>query len=203
MTELAVTPRYPVAMTLSPPEDSSRLWAVPLFGFLIKCLILIPHLIVLYVLGIAVAFAELVIWIPVLFTARYPDWAYALVAGYLRWSTRISLYFFGLTDAYPAFSFDAPGDMLIERPEMSSRFFAILIIGGIVRYVLLIPHYIILYALTIAVFACQLVIWAWVLFGGEYPSWAWTLVGGTVTWSLRVTAYFLGLTDRYPPFSFS
>ena len=83
MTELAATPRYPVAMTLSPPEDSSRLWAVPLFGFLIKCLILIPHLIVLYVLGIAVAFAELVIWIPVLFTARYPDWAYALVAGYL------------------------------------------------------------------------------------------------------------------------
>src|SRR5215471_21511307 len=41
MTELAVTPRYPVAMTLSPPEDSSRLWAVPLFGFLVKCLILI------------------------------------------------------------------------------------------------------------------------------------------------------------------
>jgi hypothetical protein len=92
--------------------------------------------------------------------------------------------------------------MLIERPASSSRFFAILIIGGIVRYILLIPHYIILYALSIAVSACQLVIWVWVLFGGQYPSWAFTLVGGTVTWTTRVYAYFFGLTDRYPPFSF-
>ena len=112
------------------------------------------------------------------------------------------MYFYGLTDAYPAFSFDAPGDMFIQRPESSSRFFAILIIGGIVRYILLIPHLIILYALSIAVFACQLVIWIWVLFGGQYPSWAFTLVGGTITWGLRVTSYFFGLTERYPPFGF-
>jgi hypothetical protein len=193
---------YPVRMTLSQPEGSTRFWAVPLIGFLIKWLILIPHLIVLYVLGITVFLAVLIIWIPVLFTARYPDWAFSLVGGYIRWLTRILLYFYGLTDAYPAFSFDAPGDMLIERPESSSRFFAILLIGGIVRYILLIPHYIILYALSIAVGACQLVIWVWVLFGGQYPTWAFTLVGGTVTWSTRVTAYFFGLTDRYPPFSF-
>ncbi len=201
MTDIA-TPNYPVAMTLSPPVGSSRFWAVPLIGYLVKGLILIPHLIILEVLAIAVSLAELVIWIPVLFTARYPDWAYALVAGYLRWATRIAMYFYGLTDSYPAFSFNAPGDMYIQRPESSSRFFAILLIGGIVRYILLIPHFIILYALTLAVLACQLVIWVWVLFGGQYPSWAFTLVGGTITWGLRVTSYFFGLTDRYPPFGF-
>ena len=201
MTDVATT-SYPVAMTLSPPVGSSRFWAVPLIGYLVKGLILIPHLIILEVLAIAVGFAELVIWIPVLFTARYPDWEYALVAGYLRWETRIGMYFYGLTDSYPAFSFDAPGDMFIQRPESSSRFFAILLIGGIVRYILLIPHFIILYALSLAVLACQLVIWVWVLFGGQYPSWAFTLVGGTITWGLRVTSYFFGLTDRYPPFGF-
>ena len=201
MAELAPA-AYPVRMTLTPPEGSSRFWAVPLIGFLAKCIILIPHFIVLYVLGIVVALAQLVIWIPVLFTGHYPDWAYALNAGYFRWLMRISLYFYGLTDEYPAFSFDAPGDMYIERPESSSRFFAILLIGGFVRYILLIPHYIILYALSIAVAACQLVIWVWVLFGGHYPSWAWTLVGGTVTWTTRVYSYFFGLTDRYPPFNF-
>ncbi|MBV9324867.1 MAG: DUF4389 domain-containing protein [Chloroflexi bacterium] len=189
-------------MTLSPPVGSTRFWAVPVLGFLIKLLILIPHLIVIYVLGIALFFAELVIWIPVLFTARYPGWAFGLVAGYLRWVTRLAMYFYGLSDAYPAFSFDAPEDMLIERPESSSRFFAILLVGGIVRYILLIPHYIILYALGIAVAACQLLIWVWVLFGGQYPAWAFTFVGGTITWSTRVYAYFFGLTDRYPPFSF-
>jgi hypothetical protein len=194
---------YPVRMTLSPPDGSTRFWAVPLIGFLVKGLVLIPHLIILYVVGLVVGLAELFIWIPVLFTARYPDWAYTLVAGYLRWLTRIMLYFYGLTDAYPAFSFDVPNDMFIERPGECSRFFAIFIIGGLVRYILLIPQYVILYALTIAVGACQLVIWAWVLFGGQYPSWAFTLVGGTVTWTTRVYAYFFGLTDRYPPFSFT
>jgi len=201
MTELAPT-AYPVRMTLTPPEGSSRFWAVPLIGFLVKAIILIPHFIVIYVLGIVVVLAQLFIWIPVLFTGRYPDWAYALNAGYFRWIMRITLYFYGLTDAYPAFSFDASGDMYIERPESSSRFFAILLLGGFVRYILLIPHYIILYALSIAVGACQLVIWVWVLFGGQYPSWAWTLVGGTVTWTTRVNSYFFGLTDRYPPFNF-
>jgi Domain of unknown function (DUF4389) len=201
MTELAPT-AYPVRMTLTPPEGSSRFWAVPLIGFLVKAIILIPHFIVIYVLGLVVVLAQLVIWIPVLFTGHYPDWAYVLNAGYFRWIMRITLYFYGLSDAYPAFSFDAPGDMYIERPESSSRFFAILLLGGFVRYILLIPHYIILYALSIAVGACQLVIWAWVLFGGHYPSWAWTLVGGTVTWTTRVNSYFFGLTDRYPPFNF-
>jgi hypothetical protein len=201
MTEMATT-AYPVALTLSPPPTSTRFWAVPLIGFLIKGLILIPHLMVIYILGLALGIAELFIWIPVLFTGRYPDWAYALVAGYLRWTTRIALYFYGLTDAYPAFSFDSPGDMFIERPESSSRFFAILIIGGIVRYVLLIPHFIIVYGLSIAAGACQQAIWIPVLFGGQYPSWAFTLVGGTITWGTRVYAYFFGLTDRYPPFSF-
>jgi hypothetical protein len=42
-----------------------------------------------------------------------------------------------------------------------------------------------------------------VLFTGQYPSWAFQLVVGTYLWSTRVYAYFLGLTDRYPPFSFS
>ena len=75
MTDIAAQ-NYPVAMTLSPPgRRSSRFWAVPLLGYLVKGLILIPHLIILEVLAIAVSLAELVIWIPVLFTARYPpDW---------------------------------------------------------------------------------------------------------------------------------
>jgi hypothetical protein len=98
---------------------------------------------------------------------------------------------------------DGPGDMFIERPESSSRFFAILIIGGLVRFLLLVPHFVVLYILSLAVAICQLVIWGWVLFGGQYPDWAWTLVGGTLTWNTRVYAYIFGLTDRYPPFAFS
>lgn len=197
------TGAYPVALGLTPPVNSSRLWAIPIFGLLIKLIILIPHLIVLYVLGAVLGLAHLVIWIWVLFGGRYPDWGFGLTAGYIRWIFRVQAYLYGLSDAYPAFSMDAPGDVYIERPQTSSRFWAIPIIGIFVKYIILIPHLIVLYALSIAVGACQLVIWAWVLFGGAYPSWAFTLVAGTLLWTARVYSFGLGLTDRYPPFSFN
>ncbi len=202
MTELAAT-AYPVVMGTARPPSSSRFWAIPIIGIFVKGIILIPHFIVLYVLYLVVGLANLVIWIFVLATGRYPDWAFALSAGYVRWTTRVYLYLLGLSDAYPAFSFEAPGDLLIVAPPQSNRFFAIPIIGGAARLCLLIPHLIVLYALTIAVEFCQLVIWVWVLFGGQYPGWAYTLVGGTILWSARVITYLLGLTDQYPPFSFA
>jgi Domain of unknown function (DUF4389) len=197
------TGAYPISLTTVRPPSSSRFWAIPIIGILIKAIILIPHAIILYVLGIVLAITHLVIWIWVLFGARYPDWAFGINAGYIRWFTRVYLYGYGLNDTYPAFSMDAPGDIFIARPERSSRFWAIPIIGIFVKYIILIPHLIVLYALSIAVAACQLVIWIWVLFGGEYPQWAFTLVGGFILWTARVYSFGLGLTDSYPPFSFS
>src|SRR5947209_1307193 len=107
---------------------------------MVKLIILIPHLIILYVLGIVVGLSQLVIWIPVLFTGHYPDWGFSLTAGYVRWLIRLQAYIYGLNDAYPAFSMDAPGDVYIERPATSSRFWAIPIIGILVKYIILIPH---------------------------------------------------------------
>ncbi len=202
MTELALT-AYPVQMGTPRPPASSRFWAIPIIGLFVKAIILIPHFIVLYVLNFVVGIANLIIWIFVLATGRYPDWAYGLMAGYVRWTMRVYLFLLGISDAYPAFSFDAPGDMVIVAPPESSRFFAIPIVGAVVRVCLLIPHLIVLYALAIAVEFCQLVIWIPVLFGGQYPAWAYTLVGGTTLWSTRIFAYLFGLTDKYPPFSFT
>ena len=66
------------------------------------------------------------------------------------------------------------------------------------RYSLVIvptKHYQLKEALT------RLVLWLWVLFGGNYPSWGRQLVGGTMAWTVRVFAYTYGLTDKYPPFT--
>jgi hypothetical protein len=203
VTEALATSTYPVALTLTPPVTSNRVWAIPLIGAFVKWIILIPHFIILYVLNLAVGLCLLVIWAFVLFSGRYPDWGFALVAGYLRWTTRLALYFLGISDEYPSFSMEAPGDIYIERPATSSRFFAIPLIGFLVRIILLIPHAIVVYVLYLVVLVCQLVIWIPVLFTGHYPGWAYTLNTGTVLWYTRVAAYGLGLTDRYPPFSFS
>src|SRR5262249_23495031 len=108
-----------------------------------------------------------------------------------------------VTDNYPPFSMSPGAGIAIERPQESSRFFAIPIVGILVKYVILIPHFIVLYVLSLVVGACQLVIWIPVLFGGTYPDWAFGLVAGTQLWTIRVYGYLLGLTDRYPPFGFN
>lgn len=98
---------YPVAIDFIIPARHSRFLAIPLVGFLLRHLFLIPHYIVLPLLGILVSLSQLVLWLPVLIGGHYPKWGYALVGGYLRWTTRVLAYSFGLTDAYPPFTLGA------------------------------------------------------------------------------------------------
>ena len=53
---------------------------------------------------VAVMLTQLFLWIPVLFGGHYPKWGYGFVGGYVRWTTRVTAYHFGLTDAYPPFT---------------------------------------------------------------------------------------------------
>src|SRR5437588_788540 len=96
---------YPIILNTSRPASVNRLWAVPVLGIFVKWIILIPHFIILYVLGIVVGICQLVIWIPVLFAGAYPGWAYPLVSGYVLWQMRVYGYLLGLTDSYPPFAF--------------------------------------------------------------------------------------------------
>jgi hypothetical protein len=82
-------------------------WAgIPVLGVWIRAILLIPHLIIVWFLGIAVGFLSLVTWIPVLLTGRYADWAYRIVGGYMRWQNRIMCYTLLMTGPYPPFSLD-------------------------------------------------------------------------------------------------
>lgn len=85
-------------------ESYNKLYAVPVVGLLIKEVMLIPHLVILYVLGIVVSFLQLFTWIPVLFTGQYPSWGHNMVGGYIRWLARVMAFGLGLTDVYPPFS---------------------------------------------------------------------------------------------------
>ena len=98
------TTGYPVTVDFIIPARNSRFLAIPLLGFLIRYLFLIPHYIVLVVLGILVTLTQLFLWVPVLIGGRYPRWGYSFVGGYIRWTTRVTAYHFGLTDAYPPFT---------------------------------------------------------------------------------------------------
>lgn len=80
------------------PELSRGLW-------LVKWLLVIPHLIVLAFLWIGFVFASIAAFFAILFTGRYPRGMFDFVTGTGRWVTRVNAYYSWLmTDRYPPFS---------------------------------------------------------------------------------------------------
>ena len=198
------TSSYPVNFEADFPSNPGRLYAVPILGYVIRYLLLIPHLIALEILFLIVYVLQLVTWIPVLFGGNYPEGLYNFVAGTMRWGANTGAYFYGLTDKYPPFGFaeqdDFPVRVSFERPGQFNRLYAIPFIGLLIKEIILIPHIIALYILVAVTGIIHLVAWIPVLFGGNYPGWAYSMTTGTLRWSLRVIAFALGLTDVYPPF---
>ena len=71
----------------------------------------------------------------------------------------------------------------------------------LVKWLLAIPHYIVLFFLWIAALVVVIVAWFAILFTGRYPRGMFDFVEGVIRWHNRVLAYALVLvTDRYPPF---
>ena len=96
-------PSYPVQVHIIIPARNSRFYAFPLLGYLARTVLLLPHMVVTAILGLLVGLLQLVLWLPVLLTGKYPRWGYGLVGGYLRWNTRMQAFFLGFTDQYPPF----------------------------------------------------------------------------------------------------
>lgn len=96
---------YPVRVQIDYPQKSSRILALIGIPFLIlKLIILLPHIVILYFLGI---FSFIVAWFSywvVLFTGKYPQGLFNFVVGVIRWQTRMNSWLFSLTDKYPPFS---------------------------------------------------------------------------------------------------
>ncbi|MFG1792574.1 DUF4389 domain-containing protein [Nocardia sp. NPDC049149] len=73
----------------------------------------------------------------------------------------------------------------------------------LVKWILAIPHYIVLFFLHIAYFVLTVVAFFAILFTGKYPKAIFDFNVGVVRWSWRVGFYALYVvgTDKYPPFS--
>ena len=72
----------------------------------------------------------------------------------------------------------------------------------LIKWLLAIPHYIVLFFLSIGAFFALIVAWFAILFTGSYPKSIFDFVMGVNRWHLRVAAYmFILVTDKYPPFS--
>ena len=77
-------------------------------GLLLRQIAALPHLIVLFVLGIVAFVLWVVVQWVILFSGGFPRGMFGFVAGFVRWQTRVSGYALGLSDRYPPFTLEAP-----------------------------------------------------------------------------------------------
>lgn len=196
---------FPVRLIFDETQGIGRLWGIPGIGVAVRMLLLIPHFIVLWLLGIAAAVLMYFTWIPVLFTGRQADLVYQIVGGYLRWTTRLTSYLYLLNSGYPPFSLAGEDDyrvrVEIDPGQRINRFWGIPLVGIVIRAILLIPHMIALFFVGIAAIVLLLFSWVPVLVLGRQAQLVYSVVGGWMRWTLRVTTYLWLLHDRYPPFS--
>lgn len=73
---------------------------------LLRIILVIPHAIVLGLLGIVAGILVIIAAIMVLIQEKYPEGIFTFLRGYLRWNARMYVYLGGLAQAYPPFAFD-------------------------------------------------------------------------------------------------
>ena len=133
------------------------------------------------------------------FKQKYPRWWFDWNIGLTKFSTRVMAYLALLRDEYPSTDEDQAVHIEIPYPDAKKDLNRWL---PLVKWLLAIPHYIVLFFLGIAAFFAVLIAWFAILFTGHYPKGFFDFVVGVMRWSLRVMAYAALLTtDEYPPFT--
>lgn len=135
----------------------------------------------------------------ILFRQRYPRWWFDFSRELTRFGFRVFAYVALLTDQYPSTVEEQSVHLEIDYPNVETdlnRWYPL------IKWLLAIPHYIVLFFLGIAAFFAVILAWFAILITGQYPRVLFDFNVGVSRWWLRVEAYaFLLVTDRYPPFN--
>jgi hypothetical protein len=135
----------------------------------------------------------------ILFRQKYPRWWFDWNLNLFRFQNRVFAYLSLMDDRYPSTDEEQAVHIEIDYPDAERDLNRWL---PLVKWLLAIPHYIVLVFLFIAGFFAVIIAWFAILFTGRYPRGIFDFVEGAFRWGARVEAYaFLLTTDRYPPFS--
>lgn len=163
--------------------------------------LIIPHAVVLVVLGFVSQVLQVYGGLSVLITGRLPQVVYSYQLRYLRWAIRVHLRAYHMADGYPQFGLngsDVASRFSVPYLEHPDRVWtALRLLAG---PIILLPH-IILWSFRNAVTLAITLVAGWVvLFTRTYPENWYRYNEQTLRWIVRVAAFQLLLTDRYPPF---
>jgi hypothetical protein len=145
-----------------------------------------------------------VVFLPTLlllvFRRKYPRWWFDWNLELSRFLSRVGVYLALMDDRYPSTDERQSVTLEYDYPDAQNlnRWLPL------VKWILAIPHYILLALLSIAAFFVVIFAWFAILFTGRYPRSLFEFVEGIGRWYNRVVAYSITLvTDEYPPFRFS
>jgi hypothetical protein len=134
-----------------------------------------------------------------LFRHKYPRWWFDFNRELARFVARVFAYCALLDDRYPSTDEQQGVHLEFDYPDAQrdlSRWLPL------VKWLLAIPHYVVLFFLWIGAFFVVVFAWFAILFTGRFPRGAFDFVVGVARWHARVATYTtLLVTDRYPPFS--
>ena len=185
---------YPVQYSIEYPESSSRLKA------LFRLILILPIGVILYLVGgfSGAIFPALVLVL--LFRKKYPKWWFDLNVESQRFSARVWAYFFLLRDEYPSTDEQQAVQLSLEYPDGDNAVNRWL---PLIKWLLALPHWIILSVLSIVFLIVVVISWIAIIITGKHPRGLFDFLMGYSRWAARTTAYaFLLTTDRYPPFRF-
>ncbi|MGH3666924.1 MAG: DUF4389 domain-containing protein [Acidimicrobiia bacterium] len=211
---------YPARLTIDYPEKLNRvstlfrlIWAIPIFVILALLTATATDTVTVITnsgemvsrittTGLGIAGGLFVAtMLMIVFRQRYPRWWFDFALALSRFSNRIGAYLVLLTDRYPSTEAEQSVHLDFEYPDVQQDLNRWM---PLVKWLLAIPHYIVLAVLAVGAIVAVFIAWFAILITGRYPRPLFDYVVGVGRWALRVQAYTsLLITDRYPPFSLS
>jgi hypothetical protein len=133
----------------------------------------------------------------IVFRGKYPRWWYDFNVELLRFQNRVGVYVALMDDRYPSTDERQSVHLDVPYPDVARLNRGL----PLVKWLLAIPHYIVLAFLYVGAVVAVVVAWFAILFTGRFPRGIFDYLVGVGRWTNRVTAYaFILVTDQYPPF---
>ncbi|HVP03954.1 MAG TPA: DUF4389 domain-containing protein [Solirubrobacteraceae bacterium] len=192
-TQPAALSRQP-AFEMAYQERQSRLTTF------FRLILVIPPAILLGLWGFAVFFTVIISWFALLFTGRYPQSLYDFHAGFERYSAYVAGYALLATDRWPGFSGSEdvgyPVQLHLGPPLPVYNRLKVLF-----RLILMIPVYLIAYAMGIVAEIGAIIAWFVIVVTGRLPYGLYQMLHLGLSYVHRAGPYYLLMTEEWPAFT--